>query len=274
MLKFKYSIIKYMPDPRRGEIVNVGLVVFKPNQLDVHVINASAKLRMLDGSSSVDDIESLKSAMEEIGAIAGDIETAKGILRSFKLASFLSEEAEFVLDNINQYDQRVRSLFNLLVKPHASKERTVKTHRILTNIKERFESLDLLAKSTDDLSRHKVVYNYPLNEKSGFHADFLLKNGKFHITEAIDFNVNDLNSKFKETSLKMMTFMEGRKALGEDTGSFFVYSASMATKKEITSHLNLASDYSDQIFNLDCPKENARYFDTICSLVGQNRLIH
>ncbi|WP_043309312.1 DUF3037 domain-containing protein [Pseudomonas sp. ML96] len=274
MITFKYSIIKYMPDPRRGEIVNVGLVVFKHDQLDVHVLNASAKLRMLDGTSSVEDIESLKNALHEIGAISSDIETARSVLKSFKLASFLSDEGTFTIDDSNQYEQRVRSLFNMLVKPYAAKEKGIKTHRILTHLKDKFESLNLLAKSTDELSLHKVVYNYPLNEKSGFHADFLLKNGRFHITEAIDFNVNDLNAKFKETSLKMMTFMEGRKALGEDTGSFFVYTARKTVEKDITSHLNLASDYSDQIFNLDCPKENARYFDTICSLAGQNRLVH
>jgi len=263
-----------MPDPRRGEVVNVGLVVFKNDELDVRVINASAKLRMLDGKSSVQDIESLKNAFVEIGKISSDIETARSILKTFKLASYLSDEGEFTIDDEGQYDNRVRSLFKLLITPYSSKERVTKTHRILTQLKEKFESLDLLARNTDDLSRHKVVYNYPLNEKSGFHADFLLKNGRFHITEAIDFNVNDLNSKLKETSMKMMTFMEGRKALGEDTGSFFVYSARDAIKDEISAHLNLAKDYSDQIFNLDCSKENARYFDIICSLAGQNRLIH
>ncbi|WP_350575167.1 DUF3037 domain-containing protein [Pseudomonas sp. HY2-MNA-CIBAN-0224] len=274
MKNFKYSIIKYMPDPRRGEIINVGLIIFNDKKLDVRVLNASAKLRMIDGNASIVDMEDLKASIESISDLSPSPEIARHILEGFKSPSYLSAIAEFTIDDGNQYEQRVSNLFNLLIKPHASKERATRTPRILSHLKDRFESLDLLAKSTDDLSRHKVVYNYPINEKSGFHADFLLKNGRYHITEAIDFNVNDLNSKLKETSMKMMTFMEGRKALGEDTGSYFVYSAKSSIENEITSHLNLASDYSDELFNLANPKDNARYFDIICSLAGQNRLMH
>ncbi|SOS34734.1 hypothetical protein CFBP6411_03377 [Pseudomonas syringae group genomosp. 3] len=274
MKRFKYSIIKYMPDPKRGEIINVGLVVFLQQKLDVRVINASAKLRMLDGSSSMDDIEHLKNSIEEISQLAGSPERAMSILRGFRGSSYLSDTAEFVIDDSNQYEQRVRNLFNLLIKPYSTKEKTVRTPRILSHLKDKFESMNILAKNTDELSKHKVVYNYPLNEKSGFHADFILKNGKFHITEAIDFNVNDLNSKLKETSMKVMTFMEGRKALGDKTGSYFVYTATSTIEKEITSHLNMASDYSDELFNLADTKDAARYFDMMSSLAGHNRLIH
>ncbi len=274
MRSFKYSIIKYMPDPKRGEIINVGLVVFKADSLDVRVINAAAKLRMLDGSSNIEDIENLKDSIEQISELSGSVDRSLSILKSFRSPSYLSETAEFIIDDDNQYEQRVRNLFNLLIKPHSAKDKVTRTPRILSHLKDKFESMDLLAKSTDDLSRHKMVYNYPLNEKSGFNADFILKNGKYHITEAIDFNVNDLNSKFKETSVKVMTFMEGRKALGEKTGSYFVYTATSAVEKEITSHLNMASDYSDELFNLANVKDAARYFDMISSLAGQNRLIH
>jgi hypothetical protein len=263
-----------MPDPRRGEIINVGLVIFNDNRLDVRILNASAKLRMIDGSATIIDMENLKTAIENISNISPSPDIARHILEGFKSPSYLSEAAEFTIDDKNQYEQRVSNLFNLLIKPYAFKEKSIRTPRILSHLKDKFESLDLLAKSSDDLSKHKIVYNYPINEKSGFHADFLLKNGKYHITEAVDFNVNDLNAKLKETSMKMMTFMEGRKALGNDTGSYFVYSAKSGVEKEITSHLNLASDYSDELFNLANPKENARYFDIICSLAGQNRLMH
>ncbi|MCI8210735.1 hypothetical protein AUC61_14450 [Pseudomonas sp. S25] len=274
MRAFKYSIIKYMPDPKRGEIINVGLVVFKRDTLDVRVLNASAKLRMLDGTSSIEDIENLKDSIEYISKLSGSADRSLSMLKSFRSPSYLSETAEFVIDDEKQYEQRVRNLFNLLIKPYSAKEKVTRTPRILSHLKDKFESMDLLAKSTDDLSKHKMVYNYPLNEKSGFNADFILKNGKYHITEAIDFNVNDLNSKFKETSVKVMTFMEGRKALGEKTGSYFVYTASSTVEKEITPHLNMASDYSDALFNLANAKDAARYFDMISSLAGQNRLIH
>lgn len=273
MITFKYSIVKYMPDAKRGEVVNVGLVIFTDAKVDVRVLHASAKVRVLDGCSSVTDLDSLKKGLESIVAWAKDSEQAIQFLKTFDSSStYLSETALFVLDDINQYEQRVNNLFNELVKPFASKERSVRNSRIHTYVKNIFSGMDMLGKDSDDLSRHKVIYNYPLSDKTGFTADFLLKNGKFHITEAIDFNVNDPNAKFKETTMKVMTFMEGRKFLGEDSGRYFVYSASASKEKEVFPHLNLAEEYSDKIFNLESKAEHAEYFNLMSSLVGRDLL--
>lgn len=273
MITFKYSIVKYMPDAKRGEVVNVGLVVFTNAKVDVRVLTASAKVRVLDGCSNTSDLDSLKKGIESIAAWAESSEQAIQFLRTFDSSSaYLSETAFFVIDDINQYEQRVNNLFNQLVKPFASKERAIRNSRIHTYVKNIFSGMDILGKDTDDLSRHKIIHNYPLSDKTGFTADFLLKNGKFHITEAIDFNVNDSNAKFKETTMKVMTFMEGRKFLGEDTGRYFVYSASATKEKEVLSHLNLAEEYSDKIFNLESKAEHAEYFNLMSSLVGRDLL--
>lgn len=273
MITFRYSIVKYMPDAKRGEVVNVGLVVFTDAKADVRVLNASAKVRVLDGMSTSADLDSLRKGLEGITAWAESSDEAIQFLKTFDSSSaFISETAIFVLDDINQYEQRVNNLFNELVKPFASTERTVRNSRIHTYVKNIFSGMDILGKDIDDLSRHKVIHNYPLSDKSGFSADFLLKNGKFHITEAIDFNVNDFNAKFKETTMKVMTFMEGRKFLGEDSGRYFVYSANAIKEKEVFPHLNLAEEYSDKIFNLESKVEHAEYFNLMSSLAGRDLL--
>jgi hypothetical protein len=262
-----------MPDAKRGEVVNVGLVVFTDAKADVRVLNASAKVRVLDGMSTSADLDSLRKGLEGITAWAENSDEAIQFLKTFDSSStFISETAILVLDDINQYEQRVNNLFNELVKPFASIERTVRNSRIHTYVKNIFSGMDILGKDIDDLSRHKVIHNYPLSDKSGFSADFLLKNGKFHITEAIDFNVNDFNAKFKETTMKVMTFMEGRKFLGDDSGRYFVYSANSIKEKEVFPHLNLAEEYSDKIFNLESKVEHAEYFNLMSSLAGRDLL--
>lgn len=273
MITFKYSVIKYMPDPKRGEIVNVGLVVFRDSKVDIRVLNASAKARILDGASETTDIDSLKQGLQSIASLASSAEQAIEFLSSFgKSSTYLSEIDVFILDDINQYEKRVSNLFNDLVKPFSTKDRASRNSRISTYLKNTFERMEILGKDHDDLSRHKIVHNYPLSDKTGFSADFLLKNGKFHITEAIDFNVNDTNAKFKETTMKVMTFMEGRKALGEDSARYFVYAASAAKEKEVIAHLNLAEEYSDKLFNLDSNDEKLQYFGLMSSLVGSTLL--
>lgn len=269
MHTFKYSIIKYMPDPMRGEIVNVGLIIFTSEKLDIRMLSASAKVRMLDGASGLTEIEALRDSLAAFREMASTTDEAIEFLQTFKgTAAYISDPAFFVLDDINQYEARVRHLFDDLVRPFAAKEKTQRSSRINTFLKQSFERMDMLGKDIDDISRHKVVYNYPLNDKTGFTADFLLKNGRFHITEAIDFNVNDTSAKFKETTMKVMTFMEGRKYLGEDSARYFVYAASSEKEKDLIPHLNLAEEYSDRVFNLNSREETQDYFNLMSSLVG------
>ena len=273
MITFKYAIIKYMPDPKRGEVINVGLVIFNDSKVDIRTLSASAKARMLDGASDSADLDSLRSGLESMAGWASSAEQAAQYISTFEGSStYLSSVDVFVIDDLNQYERRVINLFNDLVKPFSSKERAPRNSRLSTYLKNTFERMDILGKDSDDLSKHKIIHNYQLSDKTGFSADFLLKNGRFHITEAIDFNVNDTSAKFKETTMKVMTFMEGRKTLGDDSARYFVYSASLEKEKEVVAHLNLAEEYSDRLFNVESKEEKSQYFSLISGLVGSASL--
>lgn len=270
MITFDYSIIRYMPNQKRGEIVNIGIIVFTGPEVDVHLLNGAAKLRVLDGQSSINDLISYEQILHEAKSITKDKNEFIKFLSLFGKSVKISAPAQFNIDHAGQYDAQINKLFNELVKPFASREPITKTSRIQTLVKNKLDSLNLLAKSADELSYHKVVQNYPISKNSGFSADFLLKNGKFHISEVIDYNVNDINAKFKETTLKVMTFMEGKKHLGNDVGCYFVYSASSAIEKEISAHLNLANDYSEALFNLASKRDESSYFEMISNLAGRD----
>ncbi|MBN4182444.1 DUF3037 domain-containing protein [Pseudomonas savastanoi pv. phaseolicola] len=268
MITYDYSLIKYMPSLKRGEIVNIGLIVFNKSGIDTRMLSGAAKLRLLDGSSTIDDITEFEYVLEQAKGLYNKQEDIVNFLGMFKNAFKLSPKATFAIDHAGQYESQVARLFNDLVKPFSVRESVKKSSRIQTLLKHKFESMNLLAKSADELSYHKVVQNYNFSDKSGFTADFLLKNGKFHISEVIDYNVNDLSAKFKETTLKVMTFMEGKKHLGQDSGCYFVYSASSEREKEIQSHLNLAEDYSSSIFNIASKQEEKTYLNLISRLAG------
>lgn len=268
MITYDYSLIKYMPSQKRGEIVNIGIIVFNKTGIDSRLLSGAAKLRLLDGASSIDDISEFEFILEEARKICKSTDEIINFLDMFKGAFRLSAKAKFSIDHEGQYEAQLTRLFNDLVKPFSVRETVRKSSRIQTLVKHKFESLNLLAKSAEELSYHKVVQNYSFSDKSGFSADFLLKNGKFHISEVIDYNVNDLSAKFKETTLKVMTFMEGKKHLGQDSGCYFVYSASGSIEKDIQSHLNLAEDYSSSIFNIASKQEEKSYFDLMSKLAG------
>lgn len=273
MITYDYSLIRYMPNPKRGEIVNIGLIIFGKDGMEFRVLNGAAKLRLLDGASSLSDLTEFEYVLEQAKSICRTQAATLEFLAMFKNAFKISTKATFSIDHESQYESQINRLFNELVKPFSTREGVKKSSRIQTLIKHKFEAMNLLAKSAEELSFHKVVQNYNFSGKSGFTADFLLKNGKFHISEVIDYNVNDLSAKFKETTLKVMTFMEGKKHLGQDSGCYFVYSASSAREKEIQSHLNLAEDYSSSIFNIASKQEEKAYLNLMARLAGADHPI-
>jgi len=269
MMKFSYAVIKYMANAYRQEVVNVGLVVFKPNNIDVRVLSSSAKVRLLDGGSRQEDLEELKMHYEYL---CSDIEDQQEQIKTLNLLNdrtFISPPAFFGIDDISEYENRVSELFDKLVKPHVAKRKKYST-RFATDIKKDFEKMKVLASDPSELYEHKVVHNFEIN--NGLTADFLLKNGKYHLTETIDYNVHDLNAKNKETTLKLMTFMEGEKTFKGDVNRYFVYRASAEKEVELTQQINLAEDYSDKTFNFSSKEDKSNYFDIISSALGANVL--
>lgn len=266
MFWFDYALIRYTPNPKRGETINIGLVVFLKTGIDVRVLASSAKVRMVDGESSQLDIDQLRNSMQTLAMAVKTPDEQYQLLSSFNASLFLSKKNQFALDELSQYEDKIGRLFSDLVKPYAGKEKIIRNSRLTTKLKHKFASLDLLAKDTSELSKHKIVQNYPISEKMGLSADFLFKNGIYHLSEVVDFNVNDIQSKLKETSLKAMTFMVSHKELNEAVNCYFVYSASSEKENEITHHLNLVEDYSNRMFNISSNEDYKKYLSMISEL--------
>jgi len=268
MIWFDYSLLKYLPDPKRGEIINVGLVIYRASGVDVRLLSNASKIRMFDGSTSFSELTKLNETIKKICGFNNDPMEQFERLKSFGTGIFISELSSFSIPNIGEYEFNVSQLFNELIRPHSSREPRETNSRFFTRTKKEFKKYELLAKDDSDIDKHKIVPHYPIDVNSGLVADFMLKNGKYHMSELIDFNVENIQPKFKETSLKTMTFITGRRLLADNMGCYFVYSASASKDKEIISHLNLAEDNCDKMFNLDSSDEKAAYFQLLSELTG------
>ncbi|KOY47249.1 hypothetical protein ACX03_02390 [Vibrio parahaemolyticus] len=272
---FNYALIRYMPNPMRGEVVNIGLIVFKES-LDIRLLKSASKLRILDNSSSQKVMVEVKNSLLSLSEYAASADTFNRLLESFPGGIQLSETASFSVDHISQYESKVENLFESLVKPYSVRESSNRNNtRLITKLKRKFSAIELLAKDDSGLSEHKIVSNYMLNEATGLTADFLLKNGRFHLTEVIDYDVLDTKSKLKETTMKLMTFAEGQKSLEGEVCSYFVYSASAKKEQEVIQQINLAENYSTNIFNIASKEDEASYFQIIENAVGRSLpLVH
>src|SRR2546429_9121089 len=72
---YKYTILTAVPDARRGERVNVGIVVFRDDFLDVRFRQASSKLKALTGATWESRIYSVQERIEQLFERGAQAET-------------------------------------------------------------------------------------------------------------------------------------------------------------------------------------------------------
>ncbi|MBZ7756557.1 DUF3037 domain-containing protein, partial [Raoultella ornithinolytica] len=73
MKTFKYSLIRVTPNLEKGETINVGLIVYRENEIDVRMINSVSKLRAIDKNLSLDYLDDLTSSFFELSKSINDI---------------------------------------------------------------------------------------------------------------------------------------------------------------------------------------------------------
>lgn len=269
MYYFDYAIIKYMPNPKRGEIINIGLIIFKPTTIDVRVLAVAHKAALLDGMTTDDNIFKIKDSFEELAKLANSPKNNYELITSCSKSIFLSDKAYFSINTLNEYEEKIQSLLNILVKPIPKKTKTTKTPRLQAQIKETFQRMSLLGESAIDIENHKVIANFLLEESTGLTADFVLKNTIYHVSQVIDYSVSDQKTKYKETCLKTMGFIESKKIL-KNTKGYLVFFATNSEEKGLISQLNLAQQYSDDMFNMMSHEDAIRYYQTMSNLAGRH----
>lgn len=269
MIPFTYSLIKYMPSIARGEIINLGLVIFKHDGIDVRMLKNAQKAKIIDNKSKAEDLEKFKSLITKITESINDVEEQYKTLKLFSGNIYLSDRGTFTIQDHQQYNNIVENLFNTLIKSYSANEKIPRQSRLQTKLKNKLLGLDLLASDPEEINHHKVVANYVVGERTGITADFMLKNGKYHMTNVVDLNLNDASTKFKETSMKVMSFVEGKKILKNNVAAYFVYTASIEKEKEMQHHIRLAESYSDCMFNFESGSDQADYLALMQKYSGQ-----
>jgi hypothetical protein len=259
-----------MPDPKRGEMINIGVIVYRNSGVDVRLLANTSKIRMFDGDTTSNELSKLKYSIINLCSNSDEPDIQFTLLKNLGSGVFVTEKSSFSIEDLSTYEKRIQKLFNNLVRPYSTREPRGNHSRFFTTIKNEFRKFEILARDETDIDNHKIVPHFPIDQNSGLQADFMLKNGKYHMSELIDFNVKDMQSKFKETSLKTMTFITGKRLLQENMGCYFVYTATASKDKEITSHLSLAEDNCDKLFNLHSKDEKANYYQLLAELTGSS----
>jgi hypothetical protein len=272
-----YSLIQFTPDRKRNETINIGLLVFLPNGAAVHLCESIRKIRAVDGLTSANDLKNIETKLAKIfsslprepKALSEEFEFRRtmmpGSYQLSKLGYFSAATEDEASLKINQL------MADLVIppKPHISRERGT---RIITNLRNLFRHHDLFSDNVGDIFNHRIVEKFPISERTSLRADFALKNGVYHITETIDLAARDASMKFKEAGLKSFVMAKAKLELGIDTKCYAVYSASAADEKDKSEAIDLLSEGSDYIFNLNSPKDKIDYIQKMEAAAGIQKL--
>lgn len=268
---FKYSVLRVMPDKRRGEVVNVGIVVFKTDGTDVRLLDSLNKVAAIDGSF---DLAQLVAAPAQIDSWLSSRSTVEEKHEALKKLGFIlvSDLAWFTAPTSHEYEIMIERLMDALVVP---KNKPLKVSpgisRITSTLKEKFRGQHILGKTKEDIKKHLVVPNYPLSQASGLYLDFVLKNGVYRVTETADLRAEssshaDRRRIAADAAIKLDT---ARKKMKRGVQRYVVYGAKRGS--DTGQLVNLLGDYSDGVYNIQSRQDMAAYMEIIMDAASSTR---
>ncbi|MBR0693248.1 DUF3037 domain-containing protein [Bradyrhizobium lablabi] len=251
---YKYSVLTATPDRRRGERVNVGIVVFRDGKTDVRLVQAAFKLKALTRENWESRLEAIR---DRIVRLCDNGDTPEACLERLALVDPLIAPTGMGMLSAHggsDYERTVGEILESLVllpKPRP----TDAVSRINTEIAKTFRKAKALAKPEQGLKDGKIVRFLPIAPNEGLLADFALRNGRMHIASTLDLRKQSV--RLDEAALKSIVLDKSREVYGKSVRRIGVYAVEPDLKKHFSHHIELLSDYADETYNwLDQTKRN------------------
>lgn len=268
---FKYCVLRLMPDPVRGEVVNIGLIIFTDGGIDLRIGKNLAKAQALVPHLSIDGLDELK---EELGDIAGLLnpEEALPLLKSY--GPFTVSELGYFTANDDKYEAKIEQIMRWLVSPPAKPSAREGRSRLATEIRSELKRHKLLGNSIEEMHKNKVVAGYELPGEDDLAVDFAIKNGLYRFTQVIDYRTTpkSVHSKIKEVSIKAIAIHQAPRALDvkkDDVKGYALVWVPPEFADVAHPHLKVLHDFTDEILHYDNPRDRNRYWEMISAWTHQ-----
>lgn len=258
MKTFKYSLIRITPNLEKGETINVGLIVYHDASIDVRMLNSVSKLKAVDKCL---DLEYLEEVHQSFVDLSNSISDVTLLPKLFKGSLTISDFGAFTVQLTESYDKKVSELMDRLVNSQRARHKRM-NRKVFFDIKDTFVQHGIFSKFDEDLYHHKVVSNYPISADEGLSADFLLKNGKYHLTETIDFRSENIKKQMGEAALSALTISKAIEIFHSNIDSFVIYAAETTAQEKGARHqLNLLEKHTNNLINAFSKDDMNKYYE-------------
>jgi hypothetical protein len=239
---FKYAILQAVPDPRRGERANIGVVGFAKDGLDVRVL-ATRKLSALTARSWDADIKGFVEIIKALDDARLPSDERVQHLHSIEGTFSLSQPGWFEAANEQEFDAAMRDIAKSLVaKPRRA--RRADGSSVVSEISAELRKAKVLASKDDTIESGLVFRSYDIGD--GLQADFAQQNSKFHVAAVLDLRAN--NPQLAQAALKSIVLDQAEERL-ENVHKVGVYSAAKERLPELHDNLAILKPYADDIYN-------------------------
>ncbi|EOO23509.1 hypothetical protein ICM_05067 [Bacillus cereus BAG1X2-3] len=249
-----YSVIRYMPDVYKGEVLNVGLIQHSPDngKLQLKLLeHNNYKLKSLLYNQVLSNTYKVQKENVEYFFSKTQQQTNSVSVTAYSEEGFLSKISEqfpeqFILSKPSfSFTNNEEKFFNIMFERYVGKEFINNTisNSVRTYVKECFNSRNFI--ETKVKCNAKI---YPIKEFNDYHflIDFVYKNGIINYLQSVPGNKDTLNNWFN----KMNTFINDNNS---EIGIHFLYNnIELAENKEqVESYLSYLSKKDSRVNLID-----------------------
>jgi Ribonuclease G/E len=264
MAQYKYAVLEAVPDSRKGERVNIGIIVFLPDRVDVRFRAAMPKLRALAGRGWEPDLEAIRRRWEH-APLSEPYDEAISVFHSEEWLR-LSDSAPIFAGSEQEYEQRVQEILSRLVDVPKTPRRAKGT-RIKTEITRELKNTELLASPEEGLDSRKVVKDFAIAPQEELYADFAVQNGVLHCISTLDLRKE--TTKIDEAALKAIVLDKAAKEREAKTIGIIAMDPELGDIFQ--PHVDLLRDYARYgLYNWLVPADRVAFLHTIGDVVRRH----
>ena len=251
---YDFSVLRLVPDTVRGEVINIGIVVFKGDGLDVRLRPTMTRARSIYPEFNDELLNEAVKNLQRLGSVdLSPIELHRGLSHIGPLA--LGDLGYFTAkdDSLESYEANIVRLLNIFVA--APKTSTVSEHRpssrLAAGVRGIFRREKVLAKSGDvgALQEHKIVPAWPLPNGSDLKADLALKNGIMRVCEIVDLSVGS-DDRLPLGLYEGVVTLDASQSLANAEERVFAYRGGVHSSK-VDAALKLAQMHANRFVDWD-----------------------
>ena len=241
---FNYAILQAVPDARRGERVNIGLVVFKRDGLDIRVA-ATRKLSSLTARSWDAEIKAFGEIISELDDSDLEMEERHARLMTVQDKLTLSDAGWFNATTAQKYEGTVKDILRTFVMRPKRSSRT-EGPSVVAEISSVLRHAKILASPKEPLDSGLVVRNYLIGD--GLEADFAQLNGKLHVASVLDLRAN--NPQLAQAALKGVVLDQAKRRFSDrKVHGTCIFAAAPERLEELHDNLAILKPYADDVMN-------------------------